>query len=106
MPSTNPDKMRPKCLGSQIDNPDRNARKYYGMCINPDKYLAISCGKIPRLEALKETQDDRGAGTRLKVQVACWREQLGLFFRLACFWGCNGVISNGISLPGLPAKND
>ena len=30
--------MGPKCLGSQIDDPDRNARKYYSMCFNPDKY--------------------------------------------------------------------
>ena len=38
MPRTNPDKMGPKCLGSQIDDPDRNARKYYSLCLNPDKY--------------------------------------------------------------------
>ena len=38
MHGTNPDKMGPKCLETQIDDPDRNARKYYRMCINLDKY--------------------------------------------------------------------
>ena len=38
MPGTNPDKIGPKCPKSQIDDPDRNARKCYSMSINPDKY--------------------------------------------------------------------
>ena len=38
MPGTNPDKMGPKCLGTQIGNPDRSARKYYSMSWYPDKY--------------------------------------------------------------------
>ena len=38
MPSTNPDKMGPKCLETQIGDPDRSFRKYYSMSINPDKY--------------------------------------------------------------------
>jgi hypothetical protein len=38
IPGTNPDKIGPKCPKGQIDDPDRGARKSYGMSINPDKY--------------------------------------------------------------------